>query len=60
MRTRKHCLKCGWTANWPKTCPKCGFFAYWRVFKSKSGQWFQLFKGEQRPIEMSATKGGNC
>jgi len=47
MRTRKNCMKCGWTDNWKRNCPKCGWFMYRRIFKSKDGKWYQLYKGQR-------------
>lgn len=50
MRTRKNCVNCNWTDNWNGNCPKCGHFIFRRIFKTKDGEWFQMFKGKRLPI----------
>ncbi len=52
MRTRKHCVNCGWTDNWKGNCPKCGNFVYKRIYKDKDGNWYQSYKGQKLKIEI--------
>jgi len=51
MRTRKNCMECGFNYNKSNKCPECGFFGYRTIFKSKDGNWYQLYKGRKILLE---------